>query len=90
MLIRAPVLLTQVKARLSWIKLACGALFLYLVYCALTQPLGSLNNILLFGVFYATLIFLTHAEKTGVLARIFRRGWLMNIGRVSYALYLFH
>jgi peptidoglycan/LPS O-acetylase OafA/YrhL len=90
MLIRAPVLLTQVKARLSWIKLACGALFLYLVYCALTQPLGSLNNILLFGVFYATLIFLTLAEKTGVLARIFRRGWLMNIGRVSYALYLFH
>ena len=90
LLVRTPMLRNLDKAWLTWIKLACGVLFLYLLYCAMTQPLGSLNNILLFGVFYATVIFLTLAEKTGVLAWIFRRGWLMNIGRISYAIYLFH
>jgi len=89
-LFRTPILLNVLKTRLLWIKIACVALLLYIAYSSMTEPLGSLDHLLTFGLFYASLIFLSLAESTSLPARLLRRPWLMNIGKVSYGIYLFH
>lgn len=87
---RTPKLLDTLKSHLVWIKVAFGSLLLYLVYNVMTGPMGALDNLFTFALFYATLIFLSIVDNTSFLARFFRSAPLMNIGRVSYGIYIFH
>lgn len=60
------------------------------MYSTATEQLGSLDHLFTFGLMFAALIFLTLADPGGILARFFRSSWLMNIGRISYGIYIFH
>jgi peptidoglycan/LPS O-acetylase OafA/YrhL len=88
-LFRASTVFDVLKSRLVWVKIAFVALLLYFVYSSLTEPLGSLDHLFIFGLLYAILILLSLVENTSF-ARLFRWPLLMNIGRISYGIYLFH
>lgn len=89
-LIRTPGLLRLGTTRIWWVRVACVAMFLYIAYGSMTEPLGGLEHIFLFSLFYATLIFLTITRGSGLLAKLFRLPWLADLGRISYCIYLFH
>jgi peptidoglycan/LPS O-acetylase OafA/YrhL len=90
LLFRTPTVFHHFQARLRWIKSACAGLFLYFIYSSMTEEVGSLDHLFLFGVFFAGVILLSLADQSASLARLFRHPSLAAIGRVSYAIYLFH
>jgi peptidoglycan/LPS O-acetylase OafA/YrhL len=63
---------------------------IFIVFSTLTEELGSLDHLFVFGIFYCLLILLTLIETKGPLARFFRNPVLINLGLVAYGLYLFH
>jgi peptidoglycan/LPS O-acetylase OafA/YrhL len=89
-LFRTPTIINAVKMRLVWIAAACSALFLYVAYSSMTEQVGSLDHLFLFGLFYAALILLSLADRGSLPARLFRSRWLVYTGRISYGIYLFH
>jgi len=89
-LFRSPAHLEAVQSRLRWIRVAGGALLIYIVYSSFTEPLGSLDHLLVFGLLYAAVLLLTLARADSLLTRIFRHRALLILGRYSYGIYLFH
>lgn len=87
---RSPEVLQAIKSRRIWITAASATLLLYVTYISFTEPLGSLDHVLVFGLLSASIIFLALAHKTSLPARLFRHPALMKLGRVSYGIYLFH
>ena len=89
-LFRTPRLLQILSTYRMWIKIAFGGLFLFLVYRSMTQPLGSLNDLFIFALFYTMLIYLAISDPASLLARVFRHPALMRLGHIAYGIYLFH
>lgn len=88
--VRKPKALAFLSAHLAWVKAAFFILLLFVVYSSMTEEVGSLDHLFVFGVFYTTLVFLALADKTGFLARFFRYPVLRYLGQISYGMYLFH
>jgi peptidoglycan/LPS O-acetylase OafA/YrhL len=86
---RTPTLLDILKSYLVWIKVAFVALLLYVVFNAFTEPMGSLDHLFIFGLFYATLILLSLIENSNI-GRFFCWSPLRYLGQISYGIYLFH
>lgn len=42
------------------------------------------------AIFYALLVLIVLAGSEGWIARVMRIGWLRNVGRVSYCMYIIH
>jgi peptidoglycan/LPS O-acetylase OafA/YrhL len=89
-LVRRPALFEAVTSRRVWVKAVAVALLIFIAYSSFREPLGSLDHLLVFGLFYAAMLFLMLSQTGGPLTRFFRRRWLVSLGRYSYAIYLFH
>lgn len=89
-IVRTPKLFSMLKAHLIWIKIAFSALLAFIFYSTMTEELGSLDHLFIFGLFYTLLIFLLLADNTNILARIFRHPTLLALGFISYGIYIFH
>jgi len=90
LIVRTPIVFDMLKSHLIWIKIAFSVLFLFIVYSSMTEEIGSLDHLFIFGLFYTILIFLLLADNSTILARIFRHPSLLALGFISYGIYIFH
>ena len=79
----------------KWLGLACAAAVVAIVgYHRTTGFVGgpgqSIGYTVIAVLFACVLVVVLASARSGFASRVFTQGWLMTLGKYSYALYLFH
>ncbi|MGA9192165.1 MAG: acyltransferase [Anaerolineales bacterium] len=89
-LFRSATTAALMRAHVRWLKLGTAALLIFFFYSSMTEPLGSLDHLLVFGLMYVGLIGMVLSDTTSLTSRFFRLPPMMTLGKISYGVYLLH